>query len=239
VDFKIKWPAIAGVAIVLAAGAIVAARYSSAPGPSSTASAQDSNAVTLERWSENVDEASKQTDDAPPSGDQQVHDDALQPMLDATDQVEPLAPARLEPFLPESLGGMTRATFSTQRNTAMGMQMTEARATYTSDDGRTWDLQIMDTGTAENLLALAGRAGIEGEDETGSGYDRTYHENGRLVHELWDRGSSRGEYNVVLGDRFTVKIEGQAENIDDLKAALADLDLDALEALKGEGVAKN
>jgi len=44
---------------------------------------------------------------------------------------------------------------------------------------------------------------------------------------------------VVLGDRFTVKIEGEADSIDDLKAALADVNLDALEALKGEGVVKN
>ena len=44
---------------------------------------------------------------------------------------------------------------------------------------------------------------------------------------------------MVLGDRFTVKIEGQADSIDDLKAALADLDLEALEAMKGEGVATN
>jgi hypothetical protein len=43
----------------------------------------------------------------------------------------------------------------------------------------------------------------------------------------------------VLGERFTVKLEGEAESIDDFKAALADLDLDALEALKGEGVANN
>jgi hypothetical protein len=121
----------------------------------------------------------------------------------------------------------------------MGMQMTEARATYTGEDGRQWDLQVTDTGSAKELLALAGWAGIEGENESSNGYDKTYRADGRLVHEQWDRGSSRGEYAMVLGDRFTVKIEGQADSIDDLKAALADLDLEALEAMKGEGVAKN
>ena len=43
----------------------------------------------------------------------------------------------------------------------------------------------------------------------------------------------------MLGERFTVKVEGQADSIDDLKAALSDLDLDALEAMKGEGVKQN
>jgi hypothetical protein len=203
---------------------------------------KDSPAGKLEQWSKQVEQASKNMDQAQKSGDQQAQADAMKTMMGAAlggSGVEAVQPDRLKPFLPESLGGMTRATFSTERNAAMGMQMTEARATYTNDDGRSWDLQITDTGTAKGLLALAGWAGIEGENQTASGYEKTYHEDGRLVHEQWDRSSSRGEYAVVLGERFTVKIEGQAESIDDLKAALADLDLAALEAMKGEGVAKN
>jgi len=176
------------------------------------------------------------------SGDQNAQAEAMKTMMGAalgSGNVEALAPDRLKPFLPESLGGRTRSTFSTQRNSAMGMQMTEARATYMSDNGQSWDLHITDTGAAKGLLGLAGWAGIEGENETSTGYDKTYRADGRLVHEAWDRSSSRGEYGVVLGDRFTVKLEGQADSIDDLKAALADLDLAALEAMKGEGVKQN
>jgi len=203
---------------------------------------KDSTVGKLEQYAKQVEEAGKKMEAAQKSGDQDAQADAMKAMMGATlgsGNVEALAPDRLKPFLPESLGGKDRSNFSTQRNSAMGMQMTEARATYTGDDGRQWDLQVTDTGTAKGLLSLAGWAGIEGENETATGYDKTYHEDGRLVHEQWDRGSSRGEYTVVLGDRFTVKLEGQADSIDDLKAALADLDLAALEAMKGEGVAKN
>lgn len=204
---------------------------------------EDSALGKLEQYAKNVEEASKKMEAAQKSGDQQAQSDAMKTMMGAAlgggSQVEALEPDRLKPFLPESLGGLTRSAFSTERNAAMGMQMTEARATYTSDSGRTWDLQITDTGTAKGLLALAGWAGVEGENETATGYDKTYHEDGRLIHEQWDSGSSRGEYAVVLGERFTVKVEGQADSIDDLKAALADLDLDALEAMKGEGVKQN
>jgi len=203
---------------------------------------KDSTVGKLEQYAKQVEEAGKKMEAAQKSGDQDAQAEAMKAMMGATlgsGNVEALAPDRLKPFLPESLGGKDRSNFSTQRNSAMGMQMTEARATYTGDDGRQWDLQVTDTGTAKGLLSLAGWAGIEGENETASGYDKTYHEDGRLVHEQWDRGSSRGEYTVVLGDRFTVKLEGQADSIDDLKAALADLDLAALEAMKGEGVAKN
>jgi Yip1 domain len=204
---------------------------------------KDSTIGKLEQWSKQVESASKKMDEAQKSGDKQAQSDAMKNMMGAAlgggGAVESLAPDRLKPFLPEALGDMTRSTFSTQRNAAMGMQMTEAHATYMNDSGRQWDVQITDTGSAKGLIALAGWAGIEGENETATGYDKTYHENGRLVHEQWDRSGSRGEYGVVLGDRFAVKIEGQADSIDDLKAALGDLDLDALEALKSEGVAKN
>ena len=204
---------------------------------------EDSTVGKLEQYAKQVEQAGKRMEEAQKSGDQEAQAEALKAMAGAAlgsgGSVEALEPDRLKPFLPESLGGLTRSTFSTQRNSAMGMQMTEAKATYMGDDGRQWDLQVTDTGTAKGLLALAGWAGIEGENESATGYDKTYHEDGRLVHEQWDRSSSRGEYGVVLGDRFTVKIEGQAESIDDLKAALADLDLAALEAMKGEGVAKN
>jgi Yip1-like protein len=204
---------------------------------------KDSTVGKLEQYAKQVEDAGKKMEAAQKSGDQEAQAEAMKSMMGAAlgsgGKVEALAPDRLKPFLPESLGGRDRSTFSTERNTAMGMQMTEARATYMSDDGKQWDLQVTDTGTAKGLLSLAGFAGVEGENETSTGYDKTYRENGRLVHEQWDRSSSRGEYVVVLGDRFTVKIEGQADSIDDLKAALTDLDLDALEGMKGEGVANN
>ncbi len=232
------------VAAVTGAGMFMrgASPFSASHDSRETTFDKDSTVGKLEQYAKQVEEAGKKMEAAQKSGDKDAQAEAMKTMMGAalgSGNVEALAPDRLKPFLPESLGGLTRATFSTQRNAAMGMQMTEARATYTSDNGRSWDLQITDTGSAKGLLALAGWAGIEGENETATGYDKTYHEDGRLIHEQWDRSNSHGEYAVVLGDRFTVKLEGQADSIDDLKAALADLDLAALEAMKGEGVAKN
>jgi len=230
--------AVTGAGMFMRGGSLFSATSDSHP----TTFDKDSTVGKLEQYAKQVEEAGKKMDAAQKSGDQQAQADAMKTMMGAalgSGNVEAVAPDRLKPFLPETLGGRDRSTFSTQRNSAMGMQMTEARATYTSDDGKEWDLQVTDTGSAKGLLALAGWAGIEGENESANGYDKTYHADGRLVHEQWDRSSSRGEYAVVLGDRFTVKLEGQADSIDDLKAALADLDLEALEAMKGEGVAKN
>jgi len=230
--------AVTGAGMFMRGGSL----FSSTQDSHETTFDKDSPVGKLEQYAKQVEEAGKKMEAAQKSGDQQAQADAMKTMMGAalgSGNVEAVAPDRLKPFLPETLGGRNRSTFSTQRNAAMGMQMTEARATYMSDDGKEWDLQVTDTGSAKGLLALAGWAGIEGENESANGYDKTYHADGRLVHEQWDRGSSRGEYAVVLGDRFTVKLEGQADSIDDLKAALADLDLEALEAMKGEGVAKN
>ena len=56
-----------------------------------------------------------------------------------------------------------------------------------------------------------------------------------MVREYWDRNNNSGEYSLVVGERFTVKVQGSADDIDDLKEAAEDLDLSGLEALKNEG----
>lgn len=199
---------------------------------------EDSTLGRLEKRGQEVEAASKKLEAAQQSGDQDAQSEAMKEMMGAAlggGDVEALAPDRLEPFLPQTLGDMSRSTFSVQRNEAMGMQLTEAKATYMNEAGQSMNLEITDTGSAQGLLALAGWSGVEGESETESGYEKTYHEEGRLIHERWDHASSQGEYSVVLGERFIVKIEGQAEDMTYLKGALAEVDLEALEALQDEG----
>jgi hypothetical protein len=201
---------------------------------------KDSPLGKLEEWGKNVEEASKKLEQAQQSGDQEAQSEALSQMMGAAlsggGAVEALPAERLKPFLPETLLGMSRSDFSVERNSAMGLQITQARATYSDDSGRAVDLEIVDTGSAKGLLAMAGFAGMEGESETDGVVEKVYRDDGRLVREYWDREASTGEYSVVLGDRFTVKVQGQADDVGDLKDALADIDLRGLEALKGEGV---
>ena len=137
------------------------------------------------------------------------------------------------------MGGLPRTDVAVERNDAMGLQITEARASYANDEGRTLNLEITDAGTAKGLLAFADWAGMESERETDSGYEKTYRDDGRLIHEQWDRDSKYGEYAVVLADRFTVKVSGEADDVDALKDAVEQLDLRSLESLKNEGVKAN
>jgi hypothetical protein len=91
-------------------------------------------------------------------------------------------------------------------------------------------------GTAKGLMAMAGAMAPEEERTTDHGYEKTYTADGRLTHESWDEQNKDGEYSVVVGQRFTVKANGNAGSIDELKQAVASVDLGRLEALKNEGV---
>ena len=62
---------------------------------------------------------------------------------------------------------------------------------------------------------------------------------GQLVHEKWDNQSHSGEYGVIVGDRFSVTVSGNAASIDELKSVLANINLTGLTALKNEGVQPN
>jgi hypothetical protein len=200
----------------------------------------DSPLGKLERMGKQMEEAGKKLDEAGKSGDSKAQSEALGAVLGAAlgggAKVESLAPDRIKPFLPETLAGLPRRTLSAERNAAMGMQISEGRATYDDGQGRELTLEITDLGSAQGVMALAGWASIESERQTETGYEKTARIDGRIVHEEWDDSRKSGEYSVVLGERFVAKIEGKADGIAQLKDALGAVDLARLEALKGEGV---
>ena len=197
----------------------------------------------LESMARQAEEAGKKLEAAQKSGDVQAQRDAAGEMMSAVmsggDQVESLAPDRIKPFVPESIAGLQRTEISAERNNAMGMQVSEARGTYADDTGRVLRLEIIDMGGMKGMLAFAGWAGGEQERETDRGYEKTYKQDGRLVHEEWDSAQKSGEYTTVLGERFSVKLSGEASSITELKTAVAGLDLAGLEALRNEGVKEN
>lgn len=201
----------------------------------------DSNSALgkLDAWSKNVEAAGKQLEAAQKSGDAAAQSKALGAVLGAAaggQQVEALAPDVLKPFVPETLAGLPRTDFSAERNGALGMQVSEARATYTDNGDRRIELEVVDMGAAKGLMSLASWATVENQRETEHGYEKTYQQGGRLVHEQWDGQDKHGEYAVIVGDRFSVKASGRADSIDQLKAAVAAINLSGLEALKNQGV---
>ncbi|MEO7066347.1 MAG: YIP1 family protein [Rhodanobacter sp.] len=202
----------------------------------------DSNSVMgkLAAMGQRAEQASKAMEAAQKSGDSKAQQAAMGKMIGAVagnnGSVEALSTESLKAFLPDSLGSLTRSNLSASRNSAMGLQTSQASADYGNDTGTKISLEVADTGTAKGFVAMAAALAPEQENETEHGYEKTYTRNGRMVHEAWDTRAKRGEYRVVIGQRYTVKAHGQADHIDQLKKAVAEVDLSKLESMKNAGV---
>lgn len=205
----------------------------------------DSNSALgqLAAMGQRAEQASKELEAAQKSGDSNAQSAAMGKMVGAiagsNGPVEALAPDQIKAFLPDSLGSLKRTSISAERNGAMGMQVADATAEYSGDNGQHITLEVSDTGGAKGLVAMAAAMAPEAEKETDHGYEKTYRVDGNLVHEEWDTQSKSGEYSVVVAQRFTVKANGNADSIDQLKQAVGSVDLGKLAAMKESGVKSN
>jgi hypothetical protein len=190
-----------------------------------------------------TDQANKELAAAQRSGDHVAEQAALGKVMGAAlgndASVQALSASQAKAFLPDTLLGLKRLSSSAERTNAMGMQVTQATAEYGDSNGRRLSLEVADMGTAKGVMALAAAAAPEEEKQTDHGYEKTYTADGRLTHESWDSAARSGEYGVVLGQRFTVKASGQANSINDLKQAVASVDLTGLEALKDQRIGRH
>ncbi|MCC7462784.1 MAG: YIP1 family protein [Gammaproteobacteria bacterium] len=203
----------------------------------------DSPGGKLEQWAKGMEAAGKKAEEASqsnnPAAAAQAVGGVLAAALGSKGNVEALGTERIKAFLPESLGRLTRTEISAEHKGALGMQMSEAEATYVDQAGQSVELKVADLGGAAGLAALASWAGVEEDKQTQTGYEKTYKSGGRMIHEEWDNESRYGEYTVIVGERFSVEASGSAPSIDTLKAAVNAVDLAGLEALRGAGVQAN
>ncbi|MFM7141553.1 MAG: Yip1 family protein [Alphaproteobacteria bacterium] len=208
------------------------------PGP---ADESPDGTTVLDEFKRRMDAAARKMEQARQSGDATAQRDAVGEavgtILGGGAKVEALPPEQLRAFVPASLGGLPRTKISVERNGALGMQISTARATY-GDGDQALQLEITDMGSVRGLMALAEWASVLHEKETDDSWDRTRKVDGRIVHEKWDSATQSGEYGVVLGERFAVKVTGDVRQVSTLQAALRGIDLEGLEALRNQGVQK-
>ena len=224
-------------------GGLTAMPPSQATG-SSVFSNQSAVGSGLNDYAKRMDDASKQIESAQRSGDDAAKANALRQFIGAAmgsgGKVESLAPDQIKTFLPDELDGLRRTQEAAERNGAMGMQISKATATYSDGANRTLNLEITDAGSLKGLVGLAsGWAGVERESQTDSGFDKTYKSGGQLVHEQWNKQTQSGEYTTFIAERFSVRVSGQASDIDDLKRAAATINTSGLAGLKNSGAAPN
>ena len=196
----------------------------------------------LEDWSKKMESAGKQMEKAQKSGDVEAQRKAVSKMMatamGSDDTVETLAPDRLKAFLPEKLDGRERSNATAEKNGAMGFQFTTAQAFYTAANNNKLKVEITDMGLAKGVMALAGWAGVQQSKSTDNGFEKTYKDGSRMVHEHWNSKTGSGEYTIIVGNRFSVEISGKSSDINVLKNTAHDMNLSGLEALKNEGIGK-
>ena len=94
----------------------------------------------LQQYAEKLEGASKNLESAQNSGDADAQSKAFGNMLGAVlggaAGGESLAPDQLRGVVPERLGGLARSEISVERNAALGIQMSQAEATYSDGAGR-------------------------------------------------------------------------------------------------------
>jgi hypothetical protein len=196
---------------------------------------EDSALGKIEAWGRNVEEAGRRagaSTDAKGVPDSAAVGQLLGAVVGADSSREALSTEQLKTFIPETLAGLPRTSLTAERNAALGFQVSEANAQYADGQERSLRLSLNDTGGAQGLLALADWAGVEQERSWDTGYERDYRQDGRMVHERWDSASGSGEFGLVVGGRFAIKVEGRAASIDELKSAVATgIDIAALDAI--------
>jgi hypothetical protein len=236
---------VVAVLLNLVVGAVFGSRLSLGYSPRVSGGFTNSTAgAALEAYSRNLEAASKRMQAAQQSGDANAQASAAQQAFGAAlgngGRVESLPTDRMKSFIPDSLAGLKRTQLSATRSGAMGMQVSTATGSYSDGAGRNLQLEITDTGSLKGLVGFAaGWAGVEQDNETDSGYDKTYQQNGQIVHERWDRNSHQGQYGVIVGNRFSVSVSGNAADINDLKTAVSGVNLSGLAALQNAGVQAN
>ncbi len=135
----------------------------------------------------------------------------------------------LRAAVPETLGGLPRTALEVSDGAALGIAMAQATAEYRQGDAHA-RLSIVDAAGLGQLAQLA--ATMQSERETETHVEKNRKEGDRVVQENYAKDGSTGEYKVVLKNGVIVGVQGERLSIDDMKKAVNQIDLNALEVLQ-------
>jgi len=139
-------------------------------------------------------------------------------------------PNVLKGMLPDNIAGAPRTEISAASAGAAGLGGSDAEATYQNGDVHI-TLKVADIAAARGFASMAGALNVQEDKETSTGYEKVQTINGRLTTEKYDNQGKSGEYSIIVGGRFVVSADGSGVPIDTLKAAVAAVNPDRLEAL--------
>ncbi|WP_417593143.1 Yip1 family protein [Parasphingorhabdus sp.] len=142
---------------------------------------------------------------------------------------------QLAAMLPGELpGGLVRSSTKSSGSSIGGVGASSASASYGEGDNRI-DLTITDLGVAGSLATLGNALNVESESQNGSVFEKMGKIDGRMTTIRFDSERQDGRYSMIVGDRFNVEADGAAGSINDLRAVVNRVDINALESIAKSG----
>lgn len=197
-----------------------------------------------EETAKNLEEANKQLKEATKNGTVDMGaaaaamGAAVSGAANGGRKVETVDYSKLKALLPESLSGMKRTDATGEKTAAMGMQISNAEGSYSSEQGGSMTIKITDIGSMTGLAGVTAyawsAASVDRESDTG--YEKTSTIKGFKSHEKYDNSGKYGEVSVMIADRFVVEVNGNGVDMAAIKDAIGKVDLGKLNGMKDEGV---
>jgi len=144
---------------------------------------------------------------------------------------------RLKDLLPAKLLGCARTSARSESTDALGIGVSLAEADYEGAEAPSSPRQklLVRFTDARRLGSLKGATAALAEPEidkqTEDGFEKTTTFQGRKAYERYVRSRRQGEIHVVVADRFLVELAGEDVTLEELRAALQELDVARLEPL--------
>lgn len=170
-----------------------------------------------------MQEASRKIEAAQAKGDAdaaaKAATEAIGAALGLGGATQALEPQQLRKALPESLGGLPRTEVEARSDTALGMKMSTASASYGAG-GQTVQIKIRDLGASPALrIGLAAWSSSEVDSEKTDSIERVYRQGKTAIQERYAKDGSSAELAMLLPNGILLEANGSA-GIEELKRHL-------------------
>jgi hypothetical protein len=142
----------------------------------------------------------------------------------------PTDPDILKTYLPVNIAGFTRTETRSSSGGIGGLQGSGVEGRYSRGDS-SLSVEVIDLGSAGALAGMAGAFNLKSSSESATGYEKVGKTDGRLTRESFETEGRRGEYSVLVADRFLIQANGAGVDMSQLKAAVGAVGTDRLERL--------